>query len=330
MGRTKDLFIEEYQRIEHQVQQLRSGGRLGPHMLGNSEAMEQAVEASRHCVQEPNKEKPTPKVGAAIVKAGKILGVAYRGELKPGEHAEYTLLERKLKDVDVTGATIYTTLEPCTKRGPNKTECTKWIIDRGIAEVVIGSLDWNPDVCGIGELRLRKANVKIARFPHKYMIEIEALNEEFSQQFPLDAKLQRTASEKTDPVEPGELFGPNGFPIGYDGEGNKVEWLPDEENPGKTWPMILRRNDNSIFDMYNELWDKVWWNRHMYSQHRHEKKLISCAGREGIGCEAAARIEKKYGKKNLGWDDIDWGLLQGKMSALAWVMGSEWEGSLDT
>ena len=298
--------------------------------LTERQLMEVAVEISRRCVSEPG--KVSPRVGAVIARNGVLLDFAYRGEVKPGEHAEYTLLERKLPKARLSGAVLYTTLEPCTHRNHPKVACCDRVIDRGLKRVVIGTLDPNPIVCGMGELKMQEASIEITRFDPDLVPTIRALNESFVALHPL-RPMQRNAMQTADPVRSGDL-GPNGYPIGYTKEGDKVEWIPSDEVEGEVWPMLMRRNDQSILKEYNELWDKVWWNRHQNWLHRlasGEEKLRP--DQETIlatAKKAAKRIERKYGRKNLGWDDFEWGLLSGRLSALSWVMGSEWDESLDT
>lgn len=91
------------------------------------------------------------------------------------------------------------------------------------------------------------------------------------------------------------------------------------------------RNIDEIITAEAEFFDKIWYGRHQVLKYRIEEK------KEKVdkeiwkrALEAAKNIEKKYGKKNLGpYEDFDWGMINGKLSAIRWVLGDEWD-FLDT
>src|SRR2546426_3451180 len=72
--------------------------------------MEWAIAFARR--SPPELGRVCPMVGAVAARDGRPLGGAFRGEISAGEHAEFTLLEKKLAHETLAGASLFTTLEP--------------------------------------------------------------------------------------------------------------------------------------------------------------------------------------------------------------------------
>jgi len=90
------------------------------------------------------KTNPNPMVGAVIVKDNRIIGQGYHHHFG-GKHAEINAIENATEDI--SGATLYVTLEPCCHYGKTP-PCVDAIIRNNIGKVVIGILDPNPQVSG--------------------------------------------------------------------------------------------------------------------------------------------------------------------------------------
>ncbi len=135
-----------------------------------------AIDEARKSV--PEDERVHPKVGVVVVKDGRVLATAHRGEV-PQCHGEYIALEKKLAEVSLAGSTVYTTLEPCTSRNHPKVPCATRLAERKVARVVIGMLDPDDRISGRGQRSLRKAGIATGLFDHDLMTEIEELNRDF-------------------------------------------------------------------------------------------------------------------------------------------------------
>lgn len=99
---------------------------------------------------------PNPLVGCVVVKDGRVVAEGFH-EKFGSFHAERNALNNCL---DANGATLYVTLEPCCHHGKTP-PCTDIIIEKGIARVVVGSLDPNPMVAGKGISTLRNAGIRV-------------------------------------------------------------------------------------------------------------------------------------------------------------------------
>jgi hypothetical protein len=107
------------------------------------------------------------------------------------------------------------------------------------------------------------------------------------------------------------------------------------------------RSSDEVLENIDELVTMVWYNRHQVRKEMIESGDIKLVKKETFppkkgerrpiqrdiwegALKAAKGVEKQYGIENLGpWDDFEWGMINGKLSALRWVMGDEWD-MLDT
>lgn len=88
------------------------------------------------------------------------------------------------------------------------------------------------------------------------------------------------------------------------------------------------RNENEILEAEREFCDRVWYNRKLVYLEKIETSLEQAAPQETM--EGMARgmreCEERYGgQKNLVYDDFEWGMVNGKLSALRWMLGEDWD-----
>jgi len=107
------------------------------------------------------------------------------------------------------------------------------------------------------------------------------------------------------------------------------------------------RGLTEILEAEDLLFNQVWYNRHWDLRIGIEEGKIKVVDKETCprppgapetiqrdvwkgALKAARSVERRYGKKNLGpLDNFEWGMINGKLSALRWVLGDEWD-MLDT
>jgi hypothetical protein len=126
---------------------------------------------------------------------------------------------------------------------------------------------------------------------------------------------------------------------------NFPDWFEDQvfEFEYREEPRRLSEIDEAIELLFDQVWYNRHWNRRLrimdevlgenfdpdaeiplFKQAELRKRI------QEVALQAAARVEERRGPDNLGpWTDFEWGMINGKLSALRWVLGSEWD-FLDT
>ena len=119
--------------------------------------MQRALELTRAA---PGLASPNPQVGCVIVRDKRIVGEGAH-IYDERDHAEIVALRHaRERGTDLSGATAYVTLEPCSHHGRTG-PCADALIAAGVRRVVVATVDPNPQVSGRGIARLRAAGIDV-------------------------------------------------------------------------------------------------------------------------------------------------------------------------
>ena len=121
-----------------------------------SKYMQEAVRLAEKSIPSAH---PNPAVGAVITKNNKVIGKG-RTSHYGGAHAELNAIKSVKQKKLLVGATLYTTLEPCSHTGKTP-PCIDAIIQSGIRKVIVGIIDPDKNVSGTGLKALKQAGLII-------------------------------------------------------------------------------------------------------------------------------------------------------------------------
>ncbi len=102
---------------------------------------------------------PNPMVGSVIVYENVIIGEGFTSPFG-GPHAEVNAINSVKNKAQLSKATLYVTLEPCSHHGKTP-PCADLIIKHQVPKVVIGLLDPHEKVAGNGIKKLKEAGCEV-------------------------------------------------------------------------------------------------------------------------------------------------------------------------
>lgn len=145
------------------------------------EYMELAIRVMKNSIHEKRVDKSNPYVGAVLVFPDGTTDTACRGEFRNGDHAEYTLLDKKNRTKNLSGCWLFATLEPCApgSRNAPKIPCSERIVNARVSEVWFGIEDPDPKVDHGGIQHMIDNGIKVHQFDGDLHKIIEETNNDF-------------------------------------------------------------------------------------------------------------------------------------------------------